>query len=151
MIMTDQQILNNIDFIHESGLGRGGYSINLSPSTWQLYEYNLILESFGGEYVNPIGPFRKWIILYAKIYSAEKEYRLHFKKEFWKTCTEQDCFELYIKPFVFLLRKFVHGQIDAKTIWQNHEEYSASVTNLNEENRMLFPDWLYNLQYKNSL
>ena len=148
--MNDLQILNNLDFIHESGLGRGGYRIHLSPSTWQLYEYNLILESFSGEYVNPIGPFHKWVSLGATIYSAEKEYWLSFKKEFWKSLPEQDCVELYIKPFLFLLRKFVNGQIDSRSIWQNHDGYNASVRDLDSEKKEYFPSWLNRLQRESS-
>ena len=148
--MNDQQILDNLDFIHKSGLGRGGYSIHLSPSM-QLYEDNVILYSFEGEYVNPIGPFQKWVYLSSAIYSSEKEYWLSFRKDFWRTCSEQDCIELYIKPFLFLLRKLVSDQIDSRSILQNYDGYSASVRNLADEKKEYFHNLLSRVSGANSL
>lgn len=62
--MTDEQIISRIDFIHESGCGRGGFKIRLPRG---MYNDQMILGGLSGEYINPLGPFRKFVSLEAEV------------------------------------------------------------------------------------
>lgn len=133
--MTDRQILNQIDFIHERGLGRGGYKIRLSPS-WSIYDDYLILEDLRGTYVNPIGPFKKDLYIYAIVKSADKEYKLSIVREFWESLDEQRCIEMYLEPFLSMLRSFVFEQIDVKTLWSlGYKALIEEIEDIEEKDR----------------
>ena len=144
--MTDQQIIDRIDFIHNSDYGRRGYEIVISPSSMSLYENELILVRFSGYFATPIGPFKNKIVLSAIVVSSEKEYNLFFKREFRTVCTEQKCIVDYVTPFLSLLRQFVNNRIDESTIWRSYEGYNATVKNLESEEKRLVPNWLNNLK-----
>lgn len=140
--MSDQQILDAIDFLHANH-GRGGYEIILSPRLW-LYDNDLILTSFGGEYVNPLGPFHKWLNLHATVQSAKNKYKLVYHVEFWKSLKEQECIDQYLVPFISMLRNFVMGRIDKSTIGDCHQGFAASVVN---QTLSEFEDFSYRLNF----
>ncbi len=140
--MLDQQLIDKMDFLHETGLGRGGYKILLPPML--LFDDNLILTSFDGEYVNPFGPLKKSIWLYSRVRSSAKDYELSFYSEFWNACPEQNCIEMYIKPLFYLLRNFATEQITLQTIHQYHKGFSARILDVDPYEKEVFPKWLHN-------
>lgn len=137
--MTDEQIISRIDFIHESGCGKGGFKVSMPPS---MYDDNVILDKLSGEYINPLGPFRKWVSLYAKVTTEDCFYFLSYHTEFWKSCSEWEFTEKYLKPFLELLRKVVAGQVEVADVRKIFPECSASREALSEEERMYFPGWV---------
>lgn len=143
--MSNQQILDSIDFIHSSDMGRGGYQIILSPTPW-LFDDNLILTSFSGQYINPVGPFHKWLNIFALVESNENKYKLKYHVEFWKALKEDDCIDLYLAPFLSILRDFVMGRIDKRSIGDHHQGFEAYVYNQNPDESEGFLYRLENLR-----
>lgn len=141
--MTDEQIISAIDFIHESGCGKGGFKVSLPPS---MYDDNVILDRLSGEYINPLGPFRKWVDLYAKVITGEASYYLGYRTEFRRACSEWEFTEKYLEPFLDLLRKVVAGQVEVADVRKIFPECSASRKALSEEERMYFPGWVDRLK-----
>lgn len=141
--MTDEQIISRIDFIHESGCGRGGFKVSLPAS---MYDDNIILDELSGEYINPIGPFRKWVELYAKVTTEDCCYFLAYRTEFRRSCSEWEFTEKYLEPFLDLLRKVVSGQVQVADVRKIFPECSASREALSEEEKMYFPGWVDRLK-----
>lgn len=81
--MTDEQIISGIDFIHEPGCGRGGFKIHCH--SWVMYDENMILSKLSGEYVNPVGPFRKWVSLFCEVITENVTYRFAYNTDFRET------------------------------------------------------------------
>ena len=141
--MTDEQIISRIDFIHESGCGKGGFKVSLPPS---MYDDNVILDRLSGEYINPLGPFRKWVSLYVEVTTEDCSYFLSYHTEFRKSCLEWEFTEKYLEPFLELLRKVVAGQVEVADVRKIFPECSASRKALSEEERMYFPGWVDRLK-----
>lgn len=141
--MTDEQIISAIDFIHESGCGRGGFKVSLPPS---MYDDNVILDRLSGEYINPLGPFRKWVSLFAKVTMGEASYYLAYRTEFRRSCSEWEFTEKYLEPFLDLLRKVVCGQVEVADVRKVFPECSASREALSEEEKTYFPGWVDRLK-----
>ena len=144
--MRDQQLLNNLDFIHDPGLGRGGYRIVHSPDSWQLYDdNNNILTGFTGHLVNVVGPFPKELEISSAVRSVDKEYQLLYRTKFWRKCTEQECIEKYLKPFFQMLRNFVNGTITDTDI-RKQEGFRAYIIGVDSDTAEYFPLWIEQLK-----
>lgn len=141
--MTDEQIISAIDFIHESGCGKGGFKVSLPPS---MYDDNVILDRLLGEYINPLGPFRKWVSLFAEVTTGEASYYLGYRTEFRRSCSEWEFTEKYLEPFLDLLRKVVCGQVEVADVRKVFPECSARREALSEEEKMYFPEWVDRLK-----
>lgn len=141
--MTDEQIISTIDFIHESGCGKGGFKVSLPPS---MYDDNVILDRLSGEYINPLGPFRKWVSLFAEVTTGEASYYLGYRTEFRRSCSEWEFTEKYLEPFLDLLRKVVCGQVEVADVRKVFPECSARREALSEEEKMYFPEWVDRLK-----
>lgn len=141
--MTDEQIISAIDFIHESGCGKGGFKVSLPPS---MYDDNVILDRLSGEYINPLGPFRKWVSLFAEVTTGEASYYLGYRTEFRRSCSEWEFTEKYLEPFLGLLRKVVCGQVEVADVRKVFPECSARREALSEEEKMYFPEWVDRLK-----
>lgn len=141
--MTDEQIISAIDFIHESGCGKGGFKVSLPPS---MYDDNVILDRLSGEYINPLGPFRKWVSLFAEVTTGEASYYLGYRTEFRRSCSEWEFTEKYLEPFLDLLRKVVCGQVEVADVRKVFPECSARREALSEEEKMYFPEWVDRLK-----
>ena len=141
--MTDEQIISAIDFIHESGCGKGGFKVSLPPS---MYDDNVILDRFSGEYINPLGPIRKWVSLFAEVTTGEASYYLGYRTEFRRSCSEWEFTEKYLEPFLDLLRKVVCGQVEVADVRKVFPECSARREALSEEEKMYFPEWVDRLK-----
>ena len=113
--MTSKELLSHIDYIHDSGCGRGGFKLKLTPRSI-LYNDNAVLDFFEGEYVNPIGPFTKWIKISAFVYTPTHRYSLCLKDNFWQSCSEYEFEEKYLRPFICTLKKWVEGEIRGEDI-----------------------------------
>lgn len=141
--MTDEQIISRIDFIHESGCGKGGFKVSLPPS---MYDDNVILDKLSGEYINPIGPFRKWVSLHAKVTTEDCLYYLHYHTEFRKSCSEWEFTEKYLEPFLALLRKIVTGKVEVGEVPNAFPDCEAGRKALSEEEKTYFPGWVERLK-----
>ena len=137
-MMSDEQIISFIDFVHLPGLGRGGYEIIFSAPKAQFYEKDSILTSLGGRYLNPLGPFRKELFFSCVVLSQKKRYQLSFYSAFWKACSDEECLEQYIKPSLLLLRKLVNGQTDPERICLSYENCRASIIDLDAKDQELY-------------
>lgn len=126
--MTDQEIINRIDYVHDSGSGRGGFQIRFSPPTpgGTLYDDQHLFDYINGEYINPLGPFRKWISIYASVLSREKRQTLYLKKDFWGTCSEERFENEFLRPFLLLLRELVMNKMSTTEIRENHDGFLAT-------------------------
>lgn len=138
--MTDEQIISGIDFIHEPGCGRGGFKIHCH--SWVMYDENMILSKLSGEYVNPVGPFRKWVSLFCEVITENGIYRFAYNTDFWKSCSEQEFVERYLEPFLELLRKVVTGQMGVADFREIIPGCSASMEHLSEDEKKYFPEWI---------
>lgn len=141
--MTDEQIISAIDFVHESGCGKGGFMVSMPRN---MYDDNVILDGLSGEYINPLGPFRKWVSLYAKVTTEDCSYILSYHTEFRKSCSEWEFTEKYLEPFLDLLRKVVYGQVEVADVRKVFPECSARREALSEEEKMYFPEWVDRLK-----
>lgn len=135
--MTDVQIAKEIDFIHAPGLGRGGFEVLLSLCPI-LYEDNAILLRLNGEYVNPLGPFRKWIKLRSGVMTPEYEYNLFYHIEFWKSCSEREIVDKHLIPFLNILRMLINEQVNYNDVRVLYPEYSYMKTELKEHEKEYF-------------
>lgn len=137
--MTDEQIISRIDFIHESGCGRGGFKIRLPRG---MYNDQMILGGLSGEYINPLGPFHKWVSLHAEVETEDSRYYLNYHTEFWKSCSEWEFTEKYLEPFLALLRKVVTRQTDVAEVSKLFPGCATAREALSEEERIHFPEWV---------
>ena len=133
--MTDEQIITTMNFIHECGCGRGGYEIETSPSRF-LYNPHALWSYFKGEYVKPIGPFRKWVSLSAYIMQGDSEYHLEYKDEFWRSCSEHLFIEIYLRPFLIILRQFVENGEPEWNRRIDNKRYSWSIKKLSDRDML---------------
>ena len=110
--MTDNQIKAYLEYIKDSRYGKGGFEVKLSQYDI-LYDDNAILSYFRGEYVNPIGPFRKWIYIGAIITTPDYYYKLSFNDKFWDRCSKYEFSTFYINNFLSILRQHYNGDFDS--------------------------------------
>lgn len=109
--MTDAELISRMDILHNRGYGRGGFLVELYPTN-VYYNKDTVIEYFRAHYLNPLGPFKKEIKIVLHARRRYMEYRMDFKIEFWKSCSEEDFLENYLKPFLSLFRNYINGEID---------------------------------------
>lgn len=116
--MTNERIISLLDTTHPKGLGRGGFLIRLTHFGGLIYdEYeSMILDDFELEYVNPIGPFKKWVKIYAVVKTRKYRYSISFKEEFWKPISEENAFTWYLPEFLTVLRFFSNEEISKQDV-----------------------------------
>ena len=141
--MTDLEILSHTDFIHDKGCGRGGFRIHVFPK-WKLYEERAILMSLEGEYVNPLGPFRKYANLQATVMTQNTKFTLRYHKEFWEQCTEASFLSNYMEPFLYHLRELIRCDYPTP-IPKLSAEYSVSRESLQQDDKINFEGWLIDI------
>ena len=109
--MTDVELINRMDILHNRGYGRGGLLVELYPTN-VYYDKDTVIEHFRAHYLNPFGPFKKEIEIVLVTRRRYMRYRMHFKTQFWKSCSEKEFIHNYLKPFLSLFRNYINGEID---------------------------------------
>lgn len=108
-IMNDIQIIDNLSFDYNAGYGRGGFVVTTDRFT--LYEEDSVLYHLKGSYLNPLGPFKKEVNIYAEVYSMRYFSTLSLHDDFWGSITKDEFIKKYAEPFLQELRKVVHGEV----------------------------------------
>lgn len=148
--MTDIELIGRMDILHNRGYGRGGFLVELYPTN-VYYDKATAIEYFHAHYLNPLGPFKKEIkiVLYAR--RRYIEYRMDFKTEFWKSCSEEEFIDNYLKPFLSLFRNYINGEIDymlkgeyAYLPKDLYPDYFASKYKLTQESEKNATEQLFN-------
>lgn len=149
--MTDERIIQLLDITHPSSLGRGGFEYKLNHVCGLIYddEENKILTNFNCKYVNPLGPFKKWITLDAYIETRHDCYSLVFKDEFWPALSEYNAIYKYIRPFLQVLRQFSSSFMTESEVWHKDRRYSARVYQKDPERASHFAGWISQIKQYN--
>ena len=95
--MTDHNIISRLIFDYNAGCGRGGFETDVERFT--LYDEQSILYTLSGKYVNPVGPFRKYVVIFASVYSLRYHSVLRLTDDFWPAITNEDFLTKYMIPF----------------------------------------------------
>lgn len=117
--MTDEKIIDLLDITHPSGLGRGGFLYKLHSMDGLIYDDNdtMIMSEFSCEYVNPIGPFKRWVVLHTCVLTKSHNYSLIIKEEFWGALSETEAISRFIRPFLHVMRRFSNDQITESDLY----------------------------------
>lgn len=149
--MTDNRIIQLLDVTHPSGLGRGGFEYKLNHVCGLIYDdaEDMILNDCSCKYVNPLGPFKKWVTLHAYIETRNDCYSLSFKDEFWPALTESDAIYKYLRPFLHVLRQFSNNAITESDIWKMDHRFSSHIYKMDPERSPYFGGWIEQIKKYN--
>lgn len=110
--MTDHNIISRLSFNYNAGCGRGGFETEVERFT--LYDEQSVLYHLSGRYVNPVGPFRKYVVISADVYSLRYHSVLKLTDDFWSAITKEVFLTKYMIPFLDKIRRIVEEGVRVK-------------------------------------
>ena len=150
--MTDERIISTLDLTHPSGLGKGGFKYKLNHVGGLIYddEEKMIMSEFEAKYVNPIGPFKKWVEIDAVIKTERYRYWLYFKDEFWESLSPDRVAQKYISRYLTILRRFSNDGITVSDIvLLGRNNYSANKEEMEPDTSSFFSGWIEQIKRYN--
>lgn len=138
--MTDIELINRMDILHNRGYGRGGFLVELYPTN-VYYDKDTVIEHFHAHYLNPFGPFKKEIKIVLLARRRYMKYRMEFNTEFWKSCSEEEFIYNYLIPFLSIFRNYIeYGYLPE----DSYPGYFASKYKLTQESEKEDTERLFN-------
>lgn len=131
--LTD--VLQNYKIKVDSSLGRGGFRVEyisernraLTPADKRVH--------ISGEFINPVGPFRKTVELSFKISIPTRIYRFVYKDSFFSGTFDSKDLELLFQRFVPMINGFLSD-------YKNGGSYSDEKINFYSEENRAYQDYI---------